>query len=45
MLKDNQKGSDVIVKEDGTYEWIHNMQDQAMDLDSEESPLLRAVPP
>lgn len=22
MLKDNQKGSEVIIKEDGSYEWL-----------------------
>ncbi len=36
MLKDNQQGSDVTVKEDGTYEWIKNQQSMAMNLDSDD---------
>lgn len=37
MLIDNNKGSDVLVKEDGTYEWIGNDEDNMVNLDSDES--------
>jgi len=35
MLIDNQKGTEVLVREDGTYEWIQNTQADAMDLDDD----------
>ena len=34
MLIDNQKGSEVMVKLDGTYEWVKEAEDNALDLDS-----------
>lgn len=36
MLIDNQRGSEVLVKEDGTYEWAKESEMQIMNLDSEE---------
>ncbi len=36
MLIDNQKGKEVLVKEDGTYEWIKEAEDDALNLDSDE---------
>jgi hypothetical protein len=36
MLKDNQRGSEVSVKEDGTYEWVKVEKKVMMSLDSDE---------
>jgi hypothetical protein len=36
MLKDNQQGSEVNVKEDGTYEWIKVQNKAMMSLDSDD---------
>lgn len=35
MLIDNQRGSEVLVKEDGTYEWVKESDVQMMNLDSD----------
>lgn len=35
MLVDNEKGSEVLVREDGSYEWIKSNEDDAMDLDDD----------
>lgn len=45
MLKDNQLGSEVNVKEDGTYEWVKVGQTAMMDLDSEDESSSRPQPP
>jgi hypothetical protein len=37
MLIDNQRGSEVLVREDGSYEWSSNVEDNVLDLESDES--------
>lgn len=44
MLTDNQKGTEVLVKEDGTYEWVNNDKSHAMDLDQSSEQLIHRVP-
>ena len=34
MLIDNQKGSEVLVNQDGTYKWVAEVQQEMMNLDS-----------
>lgn len=36
MLKDNQQGSEVTVKEDGSYEWVKVDSSAVMNLESDE---------
>jgi hypothetical protein len=45
MLKDNQQGSEVTVKEDGSYEWVKIDQSIMMNLDSDDdSPPAPVIP-
>lgn len=45
MLKDNQLGSEVNVKENGTYEWVKVDQIALMDLESDDESSSRPLPP
>lgn len=36
ILIDNQNGKEVVVKEDGTYTWIQDNQQNVMQLDSDD---------